>query len=173
MFSFRGQSAKCLFFTYSPLSKKKLAWCIFSNPPTYTECFETHSRWSLWTVSSGRLTLPDDSQPRRMGGGKKKEKGNWQTVEQVAPTDGWNVTQNGRAGNRDYGSNIRNWLWMVMMRMQSLDSPIWACFLRLDRGDDTAAPPLWRWLTSQRWSLCWQSTDLGAAEWQVVLYFIF
>ena len=27
---------------------------------------------------------------------------------------------------------------------ESWDSPIWACFLRWDRGDDTAAPPLWR-----------------------------
>lgn len=58
--------------------------------------------------------------------------------------------------------------------MKSLrsDSPIWACFLRLDRGDDTAEPPPWRWLTSQRWSLCWQSTDLGEGKCGAVLQYI-
>lgn len=60
----------------------------------------------------------------------------------------------------------------VMMKSLSSASPIWACFLHLDRGDDTAEPPLWRWLTSQRWSLYWQSTDLGGVEYGAGLYFI-
>lgn len=29
-------------------------------------------------------------------------------------------------------------------RSHSSDSPIWACFLRSGRGDDTAEPPRWR-----------------------------
>ena len=55
------------------------------------------------------------------------------------------------------------------MKSWSSDSPISACFLRLDRGDDTAERPLWRWLTSQRWSLYLRSTDLAGVEVRTVL----
>lgn len=55
------------------------------------------------------------------------------------------------------------------MKSSNSDSPISACFLRLDRGDDTAERPPWRWLTSQRWSLYLQSTDLAGVEVRTVL----
>lgn len=151
------------------------------NPPTYPECFETHSSWSLrrgiWWTHSGRLTLLDESQLWKSEKEKRKEAARG---AQVALTGGGNVTENHPESDACTQIEInKRFLQSVMMfgRMKSgrSTSPIWACFLHSDRGDDTAAPPRWRWPTSRRWSLYWQSTDLGGARgvWNSVILHLY
>lgn len=127
--------------------------------------------------------------------GEEKEKGNWQTSTGSANrwmTCHWkwqsrelilnaeieiNISGMGDQPFKEY-NRMKAWCMRlikheVTMERLNSHSPIWAYFLHWDRGDDTAEPPLWRWLTSQRWSLYWQSTDLGAVEHEAVLFFIF
>lgn len=131
----------------------------------HIECFEKHSCWSLWW--SIWWTLRRQTDTAKWVTAEEVGEWRWKLLENAytAPPNRWNVIGNGRTGDsyknkrRFMKANAQSLLfektkkkaWKhdvhILQRVWGWDkrassaSPISACFLHLDHGDDTAEPP--------------------------------